>query len=91
MLTDKCIIVGVTGGIAAYKAPDLISKLVKAGVDVHIIMTESAAKFITPLTLQTISRNPVTTRMFELPGEWEVQHISLADRADLLVVAPATA
>ncbi len=91
MLTDKCIIVGVTGGIAAYKAPDLISKLVKAGVDVHIIMTESAAKFITPLTLQTISRNPVTTQMFEFPGEWEVQHISLADRADLMVVAPATA
>ncbi len=91
MLADKCIIVGVTGGIAAYKAPDLVSRLVKAGADVHVIMTESATKFITPLTLQTISRNPVTTEMFEPPGEWEVRHVSLADRADLLVVVPATA
>lgn len=91
MLADKCIIVGVTGGIAAYKAPDLVSKLVKAGAEVHVIMTESAAEFISPLTMQTISHNPVAIRMFELPREWEVQHVSLADRADLLVVAPATA
>lgn len=91
MLADKCIIAGITGGIAAYKAPELVSRLVKAGADVHVIMTESATNFIAPLTLQTISRNPVSTSMFELPREWEVQHVSLADRADLLVVAPATA
>ncbi len=91
MLADKCIIVGITGGIAAYKVPDLISKLVKAGADVHVIMTESAKNFITPLTLRTVSRNPVTSGMFDAPGEWEVQHISLADRADLVLIAPATA
>lgn len=91
MLSDKCIIIGVTGGIAAYKVPDLVSKLVKAGADVHVIMTESAAEFITPLTLQTISRNPVTTEMFAPHKEWQVQHVSLADRADILVVVPATA
>ncbi len=91
MLTNKCIIVGITGGIAAYKIPDLVSKLVKAGADVHVIMTESATHFITPLTLRTISRNPVTTQMFETSGPWDVRHISLADRADLIVVTPATA
>jgi phosphopantothenoylcysteine decarboxylase/phosphopantothenate--cysteine ligase len=91
MLADKCIILGITGGIAAYKVPDLVSRLSKAGADVHVIMTESAAEFITPLTMQTISRNRVTTGLFEAPKEWEVQHISLADRADLLAVVPATA
>jgi len=91
MLNDKCIILGITGGIAAYKVPDLVSRLSKAGADVHVIMTESAAEFITPLTLQTISRNQVITGLFEAHGEWEVQHISLADRADLLAVVPATA
>lgn len=91
MLADKCIILGVTGGIAAYKVPDLVSKLSKAGADVHVIMTGSATEFITPLTMQTISRNPVTIQLFEPPREWEVQHISLADRADLLAVVPATA
>lgn len=91
MLADKCIILGITGGIAAYKVPDLVSRLNKAGADVHIVMTESAAEFITPLTMQTISRNRVTTGLFEAPKEWEVQHISLADKADLLAVVPATA
>lgn len=91
MLADKCIILGITGGIAAYKVPDLVSRLSKVGADVHVIMTESAAEFITPLTLQTISRNRVTTGLFEAPREWEVHHISLADRADLLAVVPATA
>jgi len=90
-LTGKSIVIGITGGIAAYKTPDLVSRLVKAGADVHVVMTEAAAKFITPLTLQTISRNPVTTGMFETPEKWEVKHISLADRADLLAVVPATA
>lgn len=91
MLADKFIIIGITGGIAAYKVAELVSKLVKAGGDVHVIMTESATKFITPLTMQTISRNPVTTDMFEPPREWEVRHVSLADRADILAVIPATA
>ena len=90
-MTGKSIVIGITGGIAAYKTPDLVSRLVKAGADVHVVMTEAAAKFITPLTLQTISRNPVTTGMFETPEKWEVKHISLADRADLLAVVPATA
>ena len=91
MLADKCILIGITGGIAAYKVPDLVSRLTKAGADVHCIMTKSAQHFVTPLTLQTISRNPVTTEMFELPKDWDVRHISLADRADMLVVVPATA
>ncbi|MBU7008452.1 bifunctional phosphopantothenoylcysteine decarboxylase/phosphopantothenate--cysteine ligase CoaBC [Phosphitispora fastidiosa] len=91
MLTGKCIVIGITGGIAAYKTPDLVSRLVKTGADVHVVMTEAATRFITPLTLQTISRNPVTTGMFETPEKWEVKHISLADRADLLAVVPATA
>lgn len=91
MLADKCIVVGITGGIAAYKVPDLVSRLTKAGADVHCIMTQSAEHFVTPLTLQTVSRNPVTTQMFETPREWDVRHISLADRADMLVVVPATA
>lgn len=91
MLADKCIVIGITGGIAAYKIPDLVSKLTKAGADVHCIMTQSAQHFVTPLTLQTVSRNPVTTEMFESPKNWDVRHISLADRADMLVVVPATA
>ncbi|WP_418790500.1 bifunctional phosphopantothenoylcysteine decarboxylase/phosphopantothenate--cysteine ligase CoaBC [Phosphitispora sp. TUW77] len=91
MLAGKCIIIGITGGIAAYKTPDLVSKLVKVGADVHVVMTAAAAKFITPLTLQTISRNPVAVDMFEIPDKWEVKHISLADKADLLAVVPATA
>lgn len=91
MFADKSIVVGITGGIAAYKVPDLVSKLVKGGADVNVIMTEAATQFISPLTLQTISRNPVVSRMFDMPGEWEVRHVSLADRADLLVVIPATA
>ncbi len=91
MLADKNIIVGITGGIAAYKVPDLISKLVKAGADVHVIMTESAIKFVTPLTFQVISGNTVATDMFEPLRDWKVRHVSLADRANLLVVVPATA
>lgn len=91
MLADKCIVVGISGGIAAYKVPDLVSRLTKAGADVHCIMTQSAEHFVTSLALQTVSRNPVTTQMFETPKDWDVRHISLADRADMLVVVPATA
>ena len=90
-LKGKFVILGVTGSIAAYKAADITSQLVKWGANVHVIMTESATKFITPLTLQTISRNRVYTSMWQDVGDWEPEHISLADRADLLLVAPATA
>lgn len=91
MLTNKCIVLGVTGGIAAFKAAELVSALSKVGADVHVIMTKSAQQFVTPLTFQTLSRNLVVTDMFALTGNWQVEHISLADKADLFLVAPATA
>lgn len=91
MLTGKCILVGVSGGIAAYKSADLVSALVKAGAEVHVIMTSAAQEFITPMTMQTLSRNPVVTGLFDKPGEWQVRHVALADRAHLMVIAPATA
>lgn len=91
MLNGKKIILGVTGGIAAYKAVELLRLLTKAGADVHVIMTRSAEEFITPLTFQTLSMNPVSTSLFNLISEREIGHISLADRADLFIIAPATA
>jgi len=87
----KTIVVGVTGSIAAYKAADLVSKLTKAGHEIHVTMTPAACAFITPLTLQTLSRHNVVTDPFALTGQWEPGHIALADKADLLVVAPASA
>ena len=87
----KTIIVGVTGSIAAYKAADLVSKLAKRDYDVHVTMTPAAQEFITPLTLQTLSRNTVLTNPFEVRGQWKPGHIHLADRADLLLIAPASA
>lgn len=91
MLKDKNIIVGVTGGIAAYKAVDVVSQLKKKGAEVFVIMTEGAQEFVTPLTFQTISQNPVSTKIFSQPTTWEVEHISLADRADAIIIVPATA
>ncbi len=91
MLKGKEIILGVTGGIAAYKAVELLRLLTKAGANVHVIMTRSATEFVTPLTFQTLSMNPVSTSIFNLISEREIGHISLADRADLFVIAPATA
>lgn len=91
MLQGKCIILGVTGGIAAYKAAELLRLLVKAGAEVHVVMTRSAQEFVAPLTFQTLSGNPVHTELFNLLQEQEIGHISLADRADLVLVAPATA
>lgn len=91
MLKDKTILLGVTGGIAAYKAVELLRLFVKAGAEVFVVMTESAREFVTPLTFQTLSGNPVHTELFNLYQEREIGHISLADRADLVVVAPATA
>lgn len=91
MLRGKCIVLGVTGGIAAYKAAELLRLLVKAGAEVQVIMTRSAREFVAPLTFQTLSGNPVHTELFSLIQEQEIGHISLADRADLVLVAPATA
>lgn len=91
MLKDKTIVLGVTGGIAVYKAVELLRLYVKAGAVVHVVMTRSAQEFVTPLTFQTLSGNPVHTDLFSLYQEREIGHISLADRADLFVVAPATA
>ena len=87
----KHIIVGVTGGIAAYKAADLVSKLRQNGADVHCIMTEHATKLISPITFGELSGNDVTADMFANISHWDVQHISLARMADVFVVAPATA
>jgi phosphopantothenoylcysteine decarboxylase/phosphopantothenate--cysteine ligase len=91
MLKGKTIILGVSGGIAAYKAAALCSKLAQAGANVHVIMTESAEKFIAPLTFQTLSRNRVAIDTFNEHDASVVQHIDLADSADLFVIAPATA
>ena len=90
-LTGKEIVLGVTGGIAAYKAAEVVSRLRKQGANVHVIMTENARQFITPLTLETLSGNPVVYDTFERPATWEVEHIALAKRAEVFVIAPATA
>lgn len=91
MLKDKEIVLCVTGGIAAYKSAELVRLLKKAGAVVNVVMSRSAQEFITPLTLQTLSGNPVHTELFNLIAEQEIGHISLADRADLFIIAPATA
>ncbi len=85
------IILGISGSIAAYKAADLASQLVKAGHDVHAVMTRGGTEFITPLTLQTLTRNPVLVTLEDEKQSWKPGHIELADSADLLLVAPATA
>ncbi|MBP6601392.1 MAG: phosphopantothenoylcysteine decarboxylase [Verrucomicrobiales bacterium] len=89
--TAKTIILGVTGSIAAYKAADLVSRLKKRGHHVHVVMTRDAQEFITPLTLQVLSREPVTGSLYDEKQSWHPGHIELADKADLLVIAPATA
>ena len=83
------IVLGVTGGIAAYKAADLCSRLTQAGCCVHVIMTENACNLVTPLTFMTLSRNPVTVDCFNAPG-WRPEHVALAESADLAIIAPAT-
>ena len=90
-MNGKCIVIGVTGGVAVYKALDIVSRLKKLEYDVHVIMTESATKFVTPLSFQSLSQNLVISDMFQEPRAWEIQHISLAKKADLILVAPATA
>jgi phosphopantothenoylcysteine decarboxylase len=88
---QKMIVLGVTGSIAAYKSAELASLLVKQGHDVFVVMTKDATEFITLLTLQTLSKNPVTASFYDEKENWRPGHIELADRASLLVIAPATA
>lgn len=91
ILKGRTILLGVTGSIAAFKAADITSRLTEAGADVFPIMTAGACSFIQPLTLQTLSRNPVAADLWKEGEGWQPGHIELADRADLLLVAPATA
>ena len=91
LLIDKNIVVGVTGGISAYKTVALCSRLVKAGALVDVILTDAAAEFVRPLTFQALTHRPVITEMFSLLQETEIGHVSLGKRADLMIIAPATA
>jgi len=90
-LKGKDVVIGVTGGIAAYKACELVSRLVKEGASVYVVMTANAVRFVAPLTFETLSNHPVVTDTFDRPQTWEVEHIALAKRAALFCVAPATA
>lgn len=91
MLTGKNIIIGVTGGIAAYKAVEVVSRLKKLGAEVHVIMTKAATEFVTPLTFREISKNPVITDMWAEPKKWHIEHIALASLADAFLIVPASA
>jgi len=91
ILQGKRVVLGVTGGIAAYKAADLASRLVQMGAQVDVIMTEAATRFIAPLTFQTLTHRPVSLDMFRLLEETDMAHIALSERADIIIVAPATA
>jgi len=90
-LKDKTVVLGVTGSIAAYKAVELASQLTQAGARVEVIMTEAATEFIAPLTFRNITGKPVVIKMFELASEYSVEHVALAEAADVVVIAPATA
>ena len=90
MLKNKTIVLGVTGGIAVYKAADIVSRL-KLNANVEVVMTEGATEFVTPLTFQTLSNNVVHRKMFNEITNYDVEHISLAQKADLILIAPATA
>lgn len=91
MLKNKTVVIGVSGGIAVYKVCDVVSRLKKLNANVHVIMTKSATEFVTPLTFQSLSQNYVVKDMFEEPKTWDVEHISLAKKADVFLIAPATA
>jgi phosphopantothenoylcysteine decarboxylase/phosphopantothenate--cysteine ligase len=91
MLTDKTIILGITGSIAAYKAADIASKLTQAGAKVEVVMTEPATKFIAPLTLHSITGRAVVTDMFDLASQHTIEHVAIGEAADVMVIAPATA
>ena len=90
-LQGKCVLLGITGGIAAYKMANVASGLRKAGATVHVIMTENATKFITPLTFETLTNNRCVVDTFARDFQYDVKHISLAKAADLILIAPATA
>ena len=90
-LEGLTVVMGITGGIAAYKACEVVSRLTKLGARIFVVMTENACHFVTPLTFQTLSKNPVVTDTFAPPVSWEVEHIALAKKADLFLIAPATA
>jgi len=90
-MDGRFIILGVTGSIAAFKAVDLASLLVKAGADVHVIMTADAQRFVSPLPFKTLSRHPVVTNLYDEEEGWKPTHVELADKADLMLIAPATA
>lgn len=91
MLKGRFVVLGVTGSIAAYKSCEVIRLLKKRGANVQVIMTRSAMEFVKPLTFQVLSQNPVITEMFGEPSRWEVEHVALADKADIVLVAPTTA
>lgn len=91
MLKGKHIVIGVTGGIAVYKVVDVVSRLKKLNADITVLMTKNATEFVTPLTFKSLALNYVVVDMFEEPRTWEVEHIAIAQRADLFLVAPATA
>jgi phosphopantothenoylcysteine decarboxylase/phosphopantothenate--cysteine ligase len=91
VLIGKTVVLGITGGIACWQTPEIIGRLRDLMLNVYCIMTKSATEFITPLTLQVSSQNPVAVDMFERRKEWNIAHIALADIADLFLIAPATA
>ena len=91
MLANKTIVLGITGGIAAYKAADITSKLTQAGAGVDVVMTESATRFIAPLTLRSLTGRPVVTGMWEPGSEFSIEHVALAEAADVVAIVPATA
>ena len=90
-LTGRKIVLGVTGGIAAYKSAEIVSRLRHQGAEVHVIMTKNATEFVAPLTFRTLSANTVVIDTFDSPEAWNVEHVALAKLAELFVVAPATA
>ena len=91
MLCGKSVVLGVSGGIACYKACEIVSRLKKAGADVDVIMTEHAREFVAPLTFQTLAKSAVVVDEFKPVKDYDIKHISLAKKADIFVVAPATA
>ena len=91
MLSNKAIVLGITGSIAAYKAAEIASQLTQAGAKVNVILTEEAVRFISPVTFRAITGRPVVTEMFDLASEFSIEHVSLAKAADIVVIAPATA
>ncbi len=91
MFRDRTVVVAVTAGIAAYKSASVVRELKNENAEVLVIMTKRATEFITPLTLETLSQNPVAVGLFDMANRWSLEHVALADRADILVVVPATA